>query len=154
MIGPFESLGRIALAAKEIRLPRRIGGNAGHFIDLALIGHWVDGVRRMRGHHEVNLAGEDQLIRNFGGAIGIGLTVLNDNVNRMGLAANLYACADSFLEFREDEGVGLRKNREWSCRRGHQADLDCAPLSANHRWRHNKGGSRRPCLENPATAQR
>ena len=49
LIGPVEAFGRIALAAEEIRLPRAVGGDAGHLVDLGLVGHRIGGVGRARG---------------------------------------------------------------------------------------------------------
>jgi hypothetical protein len=136
MIGPLEALGRIAFAAEEIRLPRRVGGDARHLVDLAGVGDRVHGVRRMCDHHQVDLAGVDQFVRHFGGAVGIGLAVLDDDLDRVGLVADLDAVGDRLLELAQHEAVRLGEDRERTGRRRHQSDLDGADLRAQHGRRH------------------
>ena len=103
-IGPVEALGRIALAAEEVRLPRAVGGDARHLVDLGLVGHRIGGVGRARRDHQVDLVGEDQFGRDLRGAAAARLAVLGDDLNLMGPAAALQALAQ------EPRAPGRRMN--------------------------------------------
>jgi hypothetical protein len=65
MIGPGESLLRIAVPAEEIRLPWAIRADARHLVDLGLIGDRISGVRRGRSHNEIDFVAQDQFGRHF-----------------------------------------------------------------------------------------
>jgi hypothetical protein len=55
VIGPREPLLRVTLAAKEVRLPRAIRGDAGNLIDFGLIGNGICGVV-LPGNDELTLS--------------------------------------------------------------------------------------------------
>src|SRR5262249_27071757 len=78
VIGPGEALGGITVAAKEIGLPRAVGGDARHLVDLGLVGYWIGGVGRGRGDDEVDLVAEDEFGGDLGGAAAARLAVLAD----------------------------------------------------------------------------
>ena len=79
----------IAVAAEEIWLPGTIGGDAGHLVDLGLIGHRVGGVGRGRRQDQVDLVRQDEFGRHFRGACAARLAVLADDLDLIGLAAAL-----------------------------------------------------------------
>ena len=81
MVGVFEAGGRIAIAPEEIGLPGAIGGDARHLVDLGLIGHRIDGVRRRGGDDDIDLVAKNQISRHFGGAVRVGLAVLRDDLD-------------------------------------------------------------------------
>ncbi len=89
VIGVLEPFRRIAVAAKEIGLPRAVGGDAGHLVDLGLIGHRVGGVGRRGGDDDVDLVAKDQVGGHFGGAVRVRLAVLRDDLDVPGLAVVL-----------------------------------------------------------------
>jgi hypothetical protein len=86
MIGVVERLpGRriagIGLAADEIGLPRRHGRDAGH----ASISHWVETGLVVSGVEATSIRStcpDDQILGDFGGAVRIGLAVLDDDLDR------------------------------------------------------------------------
>jgi len=93
-------------------LPWRHGGDAGHFLDLALGRDRVRGLRRRGDQHQIDLVLDDQILCDFGGAVRIGLTVLHDDLDRHGGIADLDASLRRFLEIGDDEIVGLGKGCE------------------------------------------
>ena len=107
MIGPGEPLGRIALAAEEIRLPGTIGGDAGDLVDLGLIGDRIGGVRRRRRDDEVDLVAEDQLGGDLGGAAAARLAVLADDLHLIGAPAALQPVGENTAHLFQDESVGF-----------------------------------------------
>src|SRR5258708_31452152 len=93
MVGPGEALLRVALAAEKIGLPRAIGGDAGNFVDLGLVGNGVGGVGSCRADNEIDLIAEEQFGRDFRGAAAARLTVFGNNLAFVGLSVVFYAFA-------------------------------------------------------------
>ena len=118
MIGVVEAFpGRrpaagIGLTADEPGLPRRDGGDARHLLDLALGRDRVRGLGRRCDQHQIDLVLDDQILRDFGGAVRIGLAVLHDDLDRHGGVADLDAGLGRFLEIGDDEIVGFGKGCE------------------------------------------
>ena len=128
VIGPGEALGRIALAAEEIRLPRAIGGDAGHLVDLGLVGHRIGRIGRRGGDDEIDLVAEDQFGRDFGGAAAAGLAVLADDLDLIGAAAALQSLGENAAHLFENETIGLAEAGERTGPRADVSDLDDAAL--------------------------
>ena len=138
MIGPGEALLRIALAAKEIRLPRAVGGDAGHFVDFGLVGNRVGGVGRARADQQVDLVAKDQFGGDFGRAAAARLAVLADDLDLVGLAAICQAFAENAAHLLKNEAVGFAKASERACLWADVADLDDGGLRL--RWQGEHGG--------------
>ena len=88
MIGPVEALLRIAAAAEEIGLQRRVVGQAGHAGEFRLVGDRIDSFRRGAGGDDVDLFLQDQVLGDFRGAVRIGLAVAQHDFQRMRRAAD------------------------------------------------------------------
>ena len=112
MIGPVETFGGVSAAAEEVWLPWRIGADAGHLVDFALIGHRIDGFRGAGHHHQVDLIRLDQVRRNLGGAIGAGLAVAHQYLDGPSGAAGHDAALELLANLVNDERVGFSKGRK------------------------------------------
>src|SRR5271156_6124740 len=124
MIGPGEALFRIAVPAEEIRLPRTIGSDARYFVDFGLIGDRVGGVGRALREQKIDLVVQDQFGRDLGGAGAARLTVLGDDLNLIGLAADRQALGQDALHLVENETVRLTKAGERAGMRANEAELN------------------------------
>ena len=143
MIGPGEALLRVALAAEEIRLPRAVGGDAGHLVDLGLVGDRIGGVGRGRGDDQVDLVAEDQFGGDLGSAAGVRLAVLGDDLDLVGLAAVDEPLAQDAAHLLEDEVVGLAEAGERSCFGADMADLDHLRLRLRRQHAQHGGSGER-----------
>src|SRR5207302_3048042 len=124
MVRPGETLGRIAFAAEEIRLPGTVGGDARDLVDLGLIGHRIGGVGRSRGDDEIDLVAEDQLGGDLGGTAAARLAVLADDLDLVRATATLHALRQDAADLLEDESVSLAEAGERTRLRADVADLD------------------------------
>ena len=107
VIRPIETLGRITFAREEPRLPRRDSRDARHAVELALIRHRIRRFRRRRHEHQVDFVFQDQVRGDFTGAIRAGLTVLDDDLHRMCLAADGQTAVEVLLHRGDDERIGF-----------------------------------------------
>ncbi|MNF60731.1 hypothetical protein D3C84_423530 [compost metagenome] len=130
VVSPFETLLRLAATGKEPRLPRRHRGDARDFVDFALVGHRVGGFRGRRHQHQIDLVRENQLARHFRRAVGVGLAVLDDDLQAIGLAGHGDRVLQDLLERLDDVVVGCRKGRQRPGLRADITELD-HPLAAN-----------------------
>src|SRR5262249_3603861 len=105
VIGPGEAFLGIALAAEEVGLPGAVGGDAGDFVDLGLIGHRIGGVGCAGGDDEIDLVAQDQLGGDLGGAAGVRLGILGNDLDLVGLAAAGDALVEDLLDLIEDVAV-------------------------------------------------
>jgi hypothetical protein len=117
---PRRRAARVLLAADEVGLPRRHARDAGRVFDLAHGRHRIGGLGCRCDQHQIDLVGHDQLARHVGGAIGIGLAVLDHDLDRIAVVADLEAAAHRVGEIRDHEIVGLGEGRE---RPGLRADI-------------------------------
>src|SRR5882672_8258611 len=124
VIGPVEPRGRIAFAAEEPRLPRRHGGNAGDFVQLAGIRYRIGGLRRRRHQHQVDLVFQYEVVRDFAGTVRAGLAVLLDDLHRDLFAAEIDAAGEQLVHLLDDEFVRLPEWRERAGLRRHEAQFD------------------------------
>ena len=90
MIGPGEALLR-RIAAVVIGFPGIVGGDAGHLVELGDVGGRVAVDRAARGADDIDFVLEDKLARDLGRAAFVGLAVLGDDLDLVGLAADLQA---------------------------------------------------------------
>src|SRR5262252_4254431 len=107
MIGPGESLRRIALAPEEIWLPWAVGGHARNLVDLGLVSDGVGRIGCSRGDNEIDLVPEDELGCHFGGSASAGLAVLADDLHGIGAPANLQPRNEKSPHLIENECIGL-----------------------------------------------
>ena len=134
---------RIGLLADEPGLPRRHGGDARHLLDLALRADRVGGLGRRGDQHQVDLVADDQLLGDLGGAVGIGLAVLDDHLDRTRGVADLDAALHGLAELAEHEIVGLGEGGERPGLRADVAELDRPGLGMDGGREHRAGGERR-----------
>ena len=124
MIRPVEALGGVSAAAKEVWLPGRIGADAGHAVDFALIGDGIDGVRGAGHQHHVDLIRLDQLRRYLSAAILAGLAVFHQDLDLPRGAARMDAPLDDLANRVKDKVVGFSKGRKGARLRADIANLD------------------------------
>ena len=144
MVGPLEANRRIALATEEMRLPGRVVGDAGHTIEFGLAGNRIGGVRRRGGGDDVDLVGQDQLLCHGRRAVGVGLTVLDDEFNRVLRPIDHDPIADSRLELFENEAIRFGEDRQWTGLRCDKTDPDGLRFG-DGRHRKAADGSQGPC---------
>ncbi|MNR09338.1 hypothetical protein D3C85_1255340 [compost metagenome] len=130
MVRPLKALLRLAAPGKEPRLPRSHRGDARNLVDFALVGNRVGGFRGRRHQHQVDLIRQDQLARHFRRAVGVGLAVLDDDLQAIGLAGHGDRVLQDLLERLDDVVVGCRKGRQRPGLRADIAELD-HPLTAD-----------------------
>ncbi|MDT4840122.1 hypothetical protein FQZ97_739340 [compost metagenome] len=157
VVGPLEALRRIAAAGEEPRLPRRDGGDARHLVDLALVGHRVGGFRGGRHQHQVDAVGEDQLAGHLRRAVGVGLAVLDDDLQAVGLAGDVDAVLQQLADAVDDEAVGGGERRQRAGLRADVADADDLLAgegrSARQVGEHGGAGDRASGAQEVAAAQ-
>ncbi|MCY1273851.1 hypothetical protein D9M70_224650 [compost metagenome] len=112
VVGPLETFLRLAATGEEPGLPGRHGGDAGDFVDLALVRHRVGGFRGGRHQHQVDAIGKDQFVGHFGGTVGVGLAVLDDHLQAAALAAHGNAVLQHRRQALDDVGVRGGKGRQ------------------------------------------
>ena len=117
MEGPVKALGRVALTAKEMRLPRGVVGDAGHLVQFRLIRDRVCGVRRRGGENQVDLFIKDQFLSNRRCAVRTGLAVLDDEFDVIGFARDFQTTGKRALELVQHKRVGFRENGQRACLR-------------------------------------
>src|SRR3954467_7969289 len=107
MIGPVEPLGGITAASEEVRLPGAIGGDARNFVDLGLIGYRIGRIRGRGGDQEIDLLAKNEFGSDLGCAARVRLTVLADDLHRIGLAAAADAACHDLAHLIDNESVGF-----------------------------------------------
>jgi hypothetical protein len=99
-----------------------------------------------RGHrHQVDLVFDDRLLGDFGGTIGIGLAVADDDLDRIGLAADLQAASQDGLHVVEDVGIRFGESGERPGLRTHTADLERARDAGGRRVKRSADCERTSC---------
>ena len=68
-----------------LRLPRRVVGDAGNAVELALVRHRHRGFRGVSGHHQADPVFKDEFRGHLGGAVGVGLGILVYDFQVIGL---------------------------------------------------------------------
>ena len=122
--GVLESDIRLATAREEPRLPRCHGGDAGNFVHLALVRHRI-GCFGRRGHqHQVDVVGLNQAARHFGGAVGAGLAVPQNDFHRALARLGHHTVGQHRLQLGQRVGVRFAKRGERAGLRADHADLD------------------------------
>ena len=110
------------------------------------ISHWcadrIGGLRRRGDQHQVDLVVDDQLLGDLGGAVRIGLAVLDDDLDRARGVADLEAALGRLAELAEDEVVGLGEGGERPGLRADVAELDRSCLGVHRGREHRAGGER------------
>ena len=133
----------ICLLADEPGLPRGLGRDARHLLDLALGADGIGGLRR-RGHeHQVDLVTNDQLLGDLGGTVRVRLAVLDDHLDRTGRAAHPQAAFHRLAELPEHEVVGLGERGQRTGLRADVAELDRPGLGMHGGSEHGSDGERR-----------
>ena len=103
------------------------------------ISHWVETGLVVSGVEATSIRSilslDDQLLRDLGGAVRIGLAVLDDDLDRHGGVADLDAALGRLLEIGDDEIVGLGEGGERPGLRRDVAELDRARLRDRRRLR-------------------
>ena len=123
-------LSRGAAAAEVVRLPRAVVGHAGDLQRLGLVGHGAHRVRRGGDHHDVDAVVGDEVAGDGRGAVGVGLRVLDDDLDRVDEAVAAHdAVLDGGLPLLDEPLVGLAEGRERSGERADEADLDRAAVA-------------------------
>ncbi len=123
VVGPSEACIRGRAAPEIDDLPGRVGGNARHLVDLALVGHRVHRVAGRGADHQIDLVLEDQLGRDLGGAVRVGLGVPGQDLDRIGPPADLDAAADRSPGIGEHKPVGLTERCQRPGLRADETDL-------------------------------
>ena len=129
VVGPLEGalLERRHAATRVVGLERTVVGHARRAQRLRLVGHRVHGVRRGGHHHDVDAVVGDEVAGHRGGAVGVGLRVLDDDLDGMRLAvAALDAALDGGVPLVDAELVGLAERGQRAGQRRDEADLDRA----------------------------
>ena len=126
MIGPFERRGLAGLgAAAEVPgLPRHDRRHAGNARRLAGVSDRIDRLGRRDDQHHVDLVGIDQRLRQLAGARRIGLGVAIEDVDPVGLVADLEARSQRLAGEFEHIAVGLAEPAERAGARADEADLE------------------------------
>ena len=127
MIGPLERRGLAGLrAAPEVPgLPRHDRRHAGNTRRLACVGDRIDRLRGRNDQHHVDFVGIDQRLRQLAGARWIGLAVAIEDVDPVGLVANLQTGGQRFPGEFENIAVSLAESAELAGARADEADLEC-----------------------------
>ena len=125
------------MPAEEVGFQRVVVGDARHAVELALIGHRVDGFRRCEGGDEMDLVLEDQILGDFGRSVRIGLAVLDDKLQRMDGAIDFNRIVERFPGVVEGVRHLLIEQRQWTGLGGDQADLD--GLRYGEGWPRDRG---------------
>ncbi len=148
MVGPVEPLLGLAASGEEPRLPRRDRRDARRLVELALIGDRIGRLRGRSDQHQVDLAREDEVGRDLGSAVRVGLAVLDQDLDRERARPGLDAVLKRLLHLAEHEGVGFGKGRERSRLRADIAELErrCSPHG--RRGQHRRGGAGGRALQN------
>ena len=127
VVGPREGLVGRGAAAEEVRLPRAVVGDAGHLQSFRLVGDRVHRVRRGGDLDDVDAVVGDEVAGDGGGAVRVGLGVLDDDVDRVDLAVTaLDAVLGGSLPLLHQPLVGLAEGGEVAGQRADEADLDGA----------------------------
>ena len=143
MVGVVKADIRRTATAKEIGLPRRVGRNAGDFVQLALVGHWVGRVRRCMGQHQVDAFVQDQILRHFRCAVGVGLAVFGDDFNLDRFAIVGHA-GQRVFQASQDPILRLAKACQGAGSGGDKADFEHAVLRQSAVGTQNRGGRDKP----------
>ena len=96
---------------------------------------------------------DDQLAGHFGGAVGIGLTVANDDLDIDRAIGGLDAATKNVIDLLDDKIVGFGKGGERAGLGRHITDLDGFALRHDGR-RHGEYGQRRGRPQEDAPADR
>ena len=125
MIGPLERRGLAGLrAAPEVPgLPRHDRRHAGNARRLARVGDRIDRLGGRDDQHHVDLVGIDQRLRQLAGARRIGLGVAIEDVDAVGLVADLEAGSERLPREFENIAVGLAESAKLAGARADEADL-------------------------------
>jgi hypothetical protein len=126
VIRPLEALLRIALAAEEVRLERRIVGDARHAVELALVRNGIDRLGRRVDGDQVDLVLQDELARHVGRTVGVGLAVADQDLVRVLGPVQIDRRSDLLLDLSEHERHVLGEERERTGGGLHEPDLDRA----------------------------
>src|SRR5215213_5315637 len=130
VVGPLERLLGVALAAEEVRLPGGDAGDGGHAVGLGLVGHRVGRLRGAGGQNQVDLGAGDEVAGHGRGPVGVRLAVLDQDLDRMGGAADLQAVLECRADAVQDEGVGLAEAGQGPRLGADVAELDGPALGA------------------------
>ena len=140
MIGVSETfLGRIA--AVIVRFPGIVRGDARHFVELSDVGGWVAVDRSRRRGNDIDLVLEDEFVREFRGPALVGLAVLGDELDLVGLATDLKAGLQRFTNAVERPILRFGETGHWTGLRADVADLDrpdCRHAAPRARKRRSK----------------
>jgi hypothetical protein len=94
---------------------------------LAGVRHRVGGLGCAAHQHQVDPL-VDQLPGDLAGAHRVGLAVLDQDLQRVGPAADLQAVLEPLPDGVDDEAVGVAEGEQRSALRGHEAELDRLPV--------------------------
>ena len=109
---------------EEKGFQRVVGADARHAVELALVRDRIDGFRRGEGSDEMHLVLEDQILRDLGGAVRIGLAVLDDEFQRVDGAVDLDRIVQRLPDVVERPGHLLVEQRQRTRLRRNKTDLD------------------------------
>ena len=135
---PAAGVARVSLLADEPWLPGRFGGNCRHAFAFADGGNRVGGFRRRGDQHQIDAVVDDQFLRHIGGAVGVGLAVLDDDFDIHPLFGGI------FVEHGDGEGIGFGKTCKRTGLRTDIADADFPAL--------RDGGHRQPASSDDEAA--
>jgi hypothetical protein len=112
------------MPAEEIGFQWIVGADARHAIDFTLIRDRIDGFRCGEGGYEMHLVLEDQILRDLGGAVWIGLAVLDDEFQGVDGAVDLDRIVQRLPAVVERPGHFLVEQRQRTRLRGNKTDFD------------------------------
>src|SRR5205085_2271061 len=101
VIGPIETLILGASAAVVIGFPWIVGGDAGHLVEFGGVGNGIAIDRAAGGGDDIDLVLQDKVVGDLRGATLVGLAVLGDDLDLVGLAADFQPLLKIFANVRE-----------------------------------------------------
>src|SRR5690606_37772720 len=120
----LEALPVVVVPAVPPRLPGGDRGDVRDAVGLALVGHRVGGVRGGRAEDHVHLVAVDQLTGDLGGPVGVGLGVLDDDLDPALPAARGEAVPQRFGDLLDHEVVGAGEAGQRAGLRADVTDLE------------------------------
>jgi hypothetical protein len=142
MIGPGEAFLR-RIAAVIVGFPRIVGRDARHLIELGDVGGRIAVDRAARGGDDVHLVFQNKLAGDFRGASLVGLAVLGDDLDLVGLSADLQSGRQYLADAGERPILRFGEARHGAGFRADVADLDDEVVGAQHSRGERRAGRNR-----------